>query len=226
VRIFYWRFIDKMTQWSLLPRNGIGINEQANIELPGLKGLWSLQGGGKGPYDRYLVTSFLSETKVLASNGNFFHEPSKERISLLTHRAGPTADELEERPIPGFDLEKQALYCGDALHAQLLQVTEDSVRLVDGATLELAARWPENSTIKITVVSANLSQVNTNRDKIDATHYQSCAVICFIGIASRERWKGPLSRDRSKEVDSEGSERVSIRSCMLGYYSIRRPRSC
>lgn len=50
-------------------RNGIGINEQANIELPGLKGMWSLRGSEESPYDSYLVVSFISETKVLASAG-------------------------------------------------------------------------------------------------------------------------------------------------------------
>lgn len=121
-------------------RNGIGINEQANIELPGLKGMWSLRGSEESPYDSYLVVSFISETKVLAS-------------------AGPAADELEERTIPGFDSEKQALYCGDALHGQLLQVTADSVRLVDGTSLELVAQWPDQGNASITVAAANLSQV-------------------------------------------------------------------
>jgi DNA damage-binding protein 1 len=72
---------------------------------------------------------------------------------------GPAADELEERAIPGFDLEKQALYCGDALHGQLLQVTADSVRLVDGTSLELVAQWPDQGNACITVAAANLSQV-------------------------------------------------------------------
>lgn len=63
-------------------------------------------------------------------------------------------------PIPGFDSEKQSLYCGDAVYGQLIQITEDSVRLVDGKTLSLVAQWPEKGDASITVASANLSQVS------------------------------------------------------------------
>lgn len=43
-------------------RNGIGIGEQARVELPGIKGMWSLRTGDS----TYLVLSFISETRILA----------------------------------------------------------------------------------------------------------------------------------------------------------------
>lgn len=46
-------------------RNGIGINEQAAVELPGIKGLWSLRESFDAEFDKYLVQSFLGETRVL-----------------------------------------------------------------------------------------------------------------------------------------------------------------
>ncbi|AQK88922.1 DNA damage-binding protein 1a [Zea mays] len=38
-------------------RNGIGINEQASVELQGIKGLWSLKSSINDPFDMYLVVT-------------------------------------------------------------------------------------------------------------------------------------------------------------------------
>jgi DNA damage-binding protein 1 len=49
-------------------RNGVGIHEQATIELPGVKGCWSLRTGDAATSDTYLVVTFISETRILAIN--------------------------------------------------------------------------------------------------------------------------------------------------------------
>ncbi|KAH7836469.1 hypothetical protein Vadar_001704 [Vaccinium darrowii] len=79
-------------------RNGIGINEQASVELQGIKGMWSLRAATDDPYDTFLVVSFISETQILAMN---------------------LEDELEETEIEGFCSEVQTLFCHDAVHNQL-----------------------------------------------------------------------------------------------------------
>ncbi|KAG4980134.1 hypothetical protein GLYMA_12G106200v4 [Glycine max] len=61
--------------------NGIGINEQASVELQGIKGMWSLRSSIDDPFDTFLVVSFISETRILAMN---------------------LEDELEETEIEGF----------------------------------------------------------------------------------------------------------------------------
>lgn len=76
-----------------------------------------------------------------------------------SHLLGEAADEFEEKRILGFETEKPSLYCGDAQGGQLLQITENSVRLVDGSSLDLVAQWPEDGRASITVASANSSQV-------------------------------------------------------------------
>jgi len=44
-------------------RNGIGINEQASIDLPGIKGIWSLkQSSEQSAFDKYLIVSFVGAT--------------------------------------------------------------------------------------------------------------------------------------------------------------------
>ena len=47
-------------------RNGIGINEQASIELEGIKGMWALRPSFAGSNDKYLVQSYIGETRILA----------------------------------------------------------------------------------------------------------------------------------------------------------------
>ncbi|KAB1222712.1 DNA damage-binding protein 1 [Morella rubra] len=81
-------------------RNGIGINEQASVELQGIKGMWSLRSSTDDPFDTFLVVSFISETRILAMN---------------------LEDELEETEIEGFCSQVQTLFCHDAVYNQLVQ---------------------------------------------------------------------------------------------------------
>jgi len=106
-------------------RNGIGIQEEASIELPGMKGIWNLKdpnvNHGTSEYDKYLVESFVGETRVLSID----------------------EEELSECEIPGFQLSAQTLYTANLISSSsssfsdLLQVTAEEVRLVDGRSLEL-----------------------------------------------------------------------------------------
>ena len=99
-----WRPLTELARWRT--RNGIGINEQANIELPGLKGLWSLRGSAEGPYDSYLVVSFISETKVLASAGTLgppieWHEPNlRASGSSICQHQDPPPTSSKRDPFP------------------------------------------------------------------------------------------------------------------------------
>ncbi|KAG5515910.1 hypothetical protein RHGRI_036826 [Rhododendron griersonianum] len=121
-------------------RNGIGINEQASVELQGIKGMWSLRAATDDPYDTFLVVSFISETRILAMN---------------------LEDELEETEIEGFCSQVQTLFCHDAVHNQLLQVTSSSVRLVSSISRELRHEWLAPSGFSINVATANASQVSS-----------------------------------------------------------------
>lgn len=48
-----------------LVRNGIGIEEQAFVELPGITGLWSVRDSATSTSDALLVQSFAAETRIL-----------------------------------------------------------------------------------------------------------------------------------------------------------------
>ncbi|KVH77823.1 Cleavage/polyadenylation specificity factor, A subunit, C-terminal [Cynara cardunculus var. scolymus] len=119
-------------------RNGIGINEQASVELQGIKGMWSLRSATDDLYDTFLVVSFISETRILAMN---------------------LEDELEETEIEGFCSQVQTLFCHDAVHNQLVQVTSSSVRLVSSTSRELRHEWHAPADYSINVATANATQV-------------------------------------------------------------------
>jgi len=114
-------------------RNGIGINEQAQVELPSIKGMWSLRPSSTVPHDKYLVVSFVGETRLLAIED----------------------EELGETEIPGFDAGSQSLLCANMPNDRLLQVTAQSVRLVDTTSLALVGSWaPPTLGDHITLASA------------------------------------------------------------------------
>jgi len=147
-------------------RNGIGINETATIELPGMKGIWSMKGlaentMGEGTehevYDKYLVVTFVAETRVLAITDD---------------------DELDEVTIAGFEANDMTLLCGNCCHYHMVQVTSSEVRLVNGATLELAATWrPQGDGGGAAVI--NLASVN--HDKLLLATGGGTVVLLSIG---------------------------------------------
>ena len=117
-------------------RNGIGINEQASIELPGVKGIWSLKGENMN-FHKYLVVSFVGQTRVLAIQD----------------------DEMGESEIAGFDSSTQTLFCSNVADNQILQVTEKEIRLISTKTLELITQWETKENELINVVSVNETQI-------------------------------------------------------------------
>ncbi|PSN48913.1 hypothetical protein C0J52_03484 [Blattella germanica] len=84
-------------------RNGIGIQEHASIDLPGIKGMWALRVATTSKFDNTLVLAFVGQTRVLTLNG----------------------EEVEETEIPGFVSDHQSFYCGNVDHDQVIQVTPE-----------------------------------------------------------------------------------------------------
>ncbi|KAF2317850.1 hypothetical protein GH714_041167 [Hevea brasiliensis] len=118
-------------------RNGIGINEQASVELQGIKGMWSLRSSTDDPFDTFWLLVFISETRILAMNPE---------------------DELEETEIEGFCSQVQTLFCHYAVYNQLVQVTSSCVRLVSSTTREFRTEWNAPSGYSINVATANATQ--------------------------------------------------------------------
>ena len=119
-------------------RNGIGIQDQASIEMEGIKGMWSLRKTFGSAFDNYLVITFRDETHVLEIEG----------------------ESMEEVDVQGFDDEAQTLACANVVGDMLLQCTQHSVRLVDCGTKQQLDEWKPSVVSKgtITVAGCNSSQ--------------------------------------------------------------------
>lgn len=118
-------------------RNGIGIQEHASIDLPGIKGMWALTVASMEKLDNTLVLAFVGQTRVLSLTG----------------------EEVEETEIAGFASDQQTFYCGNVQHNQIIQVTSVSARLVDAQTQQLVSEWKPTSDKTISVVACNGHQV-------------------------------------------------------------------
>ena len=118
-------------------RNGIGIQEQAAIELEGIKGMWSLSVNSPNGCHNTLVLSFVGLTRVLTLNG----------------------EEVEETEISGFLSKCQTFLCSNVSHGQLLQVTSNGCRLINESTSELVYDWRPPNDRNVSVVAANSSQI-------------------------------------------------------------------
>ncbi len=134
-----------------LVRNGIGVREEAAIELPGIQGVWSLadENGAKAEEaseqaHRMLVQTFATETRVLAL------EPDEE---------GGEALQLAECEVAGFDAAQRTLHCANLAGGLILQVTQNSARLVDAKSLQLVDEWRSAAGGKLTVAASNSQQV-------------------------------------------------------------------
>ena len=146
-------------------RNGIGINEIAEIELEGIQNMWALRANYDALYDAYLVQSFVGETRVLTLSAPLT------ALSSVLDRASDDAEGLEETDIAGFDLRSRTLLCANMIYNTWLQVTSKSVRLVSCETLQCVCKWSPPNGSAIVVATCTASQI------IVAT--QCCRLTCL-----------------------------------------------
>ncbi|WIA28318.1 hypothetical protein OEZ86_010868 [Tetradesmus obliquus] len=129
-------------------RNGIGIHEAAAMELPGIKGVWSLRASWMDAFDSHLVLSFVGETRLLAiSEEDVLDEasiPGFDGDSQTLLAATTLHDQLLQVPPMVGDLgaaDSQTLLAATTLHDQLLQVTSSAVRLISASSGQLLTQW-------------------------------------------------------------------------------------
>lgn len=119
-------------------RNGIGIQEQACIDLPGIKGMWALQVGiDDSKYDNTLVLSFVGHTRILTMMG----------------------EEVEETDIEGFMSDQQTFYCANVNYGQIIQITPSSARIIKSDTKTMICEWSPSEGHRIGVVACNAEQL-------------------------------------------------------------------
>lgn len=119
-------------------RIGIGIQEHACIDLPGIKGMWSLKVGIEDSvFENTLVLAFVGHTRILTLTG----------------------EEVEETDIPGFVSDQQTFHCANVDYEQIIQVTPLTIRLVKSSTKALVDEWKPTGGKRIGVVSCNSTQI-------------------------------------------------------------------
>lgn len=121
-------------------RNGIGISEEAYVELPGIKDMYSLRRHVGDRYHSYLVQSFTSETRVLELIG---------------------ADEMAPATLPGFDEAAPTLHAANMIGDIMVQVTTQGVRVTDCATMTAQPNlvWTPPSGVRVSIASGNTTQL-------------------------------------------------------------------
>lgn len=121
-------------------RNGIGISEQACVELPGIKDMWSVRRHYGDRYHAYLVQSFASETRIL---------------ELVV------ADEMAPASLMNIDEEATTLYMGNLIGDLIVQVTSTGVNLLDCSTYAEAAApaWTPPEGVNVLVAAGSATQL-------------------------------------------------------------------
>lgn len=121
-------------------RNGIGIQEHASIDLPGIKGVWPLRVGPcKEDRHNTLVISFVFETRMLSLGGE--------------------DGDVSSFKIDGLDDSLPTFAAANVVHDQIIQVTAQSIRLASADTGKLICEWTPPGDKKISVVSNNTNQI-------------------------------------------------------------------
>jgi len=123
-------------------RSGIGMQEQASLEVEGIKGVWSLRptsssSNSTAAFDKYLVQSFIGETRILSIE----------------------EEELAEIEIDGFSSQESTLYCGNVTDGMLVQVTAHDVRLVACDTFRLVSTYQPAAHQTITLATGTATQL-------------------------------------------------------------------
>ena len=127
-----------------LIRNGIGMNEYASVEIPGISNMWSLRQVYQDEKDTYLVQSFVGQTRVLGVTLSTAEgEEDEDGDKTMTNAEGRGRKDggedeeeeeqfgsLEEVVLPGLESDASTLYVGNLPEDQILQITETEIRLI------------------------------------------------------------------------------------------------
>jgi len=134
-----------------LIRNGIGMNEYASVEIPGIQNMWSVRKSFHDKDDAYLVQSFVGETRVLGvANGGGAGDGMAG--SDAEDESEEVSGTLEEVELLGLNSMVSSLYVGNVEEGdRIIQITESEIRLFSPTTGDLLSACPGS----ITVATAN-----------------------------------------------------------------------
>ncbi|EPB68014.1 CPSF A subunit region [Ancylostoma ceylanicum] len=119
-------------------RNGIGIDEAASVDIPGVKGIFTLKIGSK--LDNYIIISLSSETHILAMNGEELEDTQLLDLETDEHTlwAGMLgSSQIVLQLVVACGTRVYYLQCGDMTITEVANVTlQDEVACIDIGTIE------------------------------------------------------------------------------------------
>lgn len=119
-------------------RSGITIQEQATIDLSGIKGIWALNIRSNSEFHDAIVLSFVGQSRILSLCG----------------------EDVEETEISGILTDQQTMFCGNVSNSIILQVVPSAVQLVALKPREgVIYEWRPPCGKSINVVAANTFQI-------------------------------------------------------------------
>lgn len=111
-------------------RNGVGINEHAHLDLPGIRALWSINSTHK-KNEKLIVISYTSETRIL----------------------GICDEELEEIKLDAFEHSQPTLFSCSVQTNLILHVNNQLIYIFDLQTQKKVSIWKSNASSSINVCS-------------------------------------------------------------------------
>jgi DNA damage-binding protein 1 len=118
-------------------RNGVGIEEQASLDLDGVKQMWSLKSKFSSKFEKYLVMSFIGETRLL----------------------GIEDENLSEIDTLPFDQTMPTIACGTMSSNVHIQITSKFIRSVDCESFKILDEWQSPKDTSINLASINPTQI-------------------------------------------------------------------
>lgn len=105
-------------------RIGIGIQEHACIDLPGIKGMWALKVEGTESDDGNIDSNEDEEANIQdrldSQSSNNFENTLVLAFVGHTRILTLTGEEVEETDIPGFLSDQQTFHCANVQYNQVL----------------------------------------------------------------------------------------------------------
>lgn len=185
--------------------------------MPGVKGIWTLQSDTSAgaanaqPYDKFIVLSFVSESRFLISENN----------------------ELGESEIPGFQSDASTVYAANTGASSLLQVTASGLRLVDSTTLRLQSEIPALAQQPVTVAvsaaslivyatagghaSAVTVDASAGSNNASLTQHSTIQLDQDVACASIHTFKALVSSGATKGGDMDVSTDVGLPSTLVAF---------
>lgn len=118
-------------------RNGVGVTEVAQLEMPEVQGVWPLHAAPGDEHHSVLAVSLVGQTAFLSVGA---------------------ADELESITVTGAST-AESLHCGNVRGGGWVQVVQREVLLIDTNAPDARARWSPPDDKRISVCAASAAQL-------------------------------------------------------------------